>query len=163
MMRRGPQTPVLITIDGAPGLIRAVQEVFAHSLLQRCLAHKTPNIIDKMPDMAAAEVKAAIRAAYYAPNREVADMIAADVRKTYQASCPSAMSSFRDDWEAYVAYLRCPAIHHKRFRPPICWSAAFWKSVGAPERFLDSAAKRAVSSSSLLRCCELATAGWASR
>jgi transposase-like protein len=103
MVGRGLQTPVLITTDGAPGLIRAVQEVFAHSLRQRCLAHKTPNIIDKVPDSAATEVKAAIGAAYYAPNREVADMIAADVLKTYQARYPSAMSLFQDDWEACVA------------------------------------------------------------
>ena len=27
-----------------------------------------------------------------------------------------AMRCFQDDWEACVAYLRCPAIHHKRIR-----------------------------------------------
>ena len=26
------------------------------------------------------------------------------------------MRSFRDDWEACIAYLRCPAIHHERIR-----------------------------------------------
>ena len=26
------------------------------------------------------------------------------------------MSSFQDDWEACVAYVRCPTIHHKRIR-----------------------------------------------
>jgi transposase-like protein len=26
------------------------------------------------------------------------------------------MRSFQDDWEASIAYLRCPAIHHKRIR-----------------------------------------------
>ena len=116
MVRRGLQAPVLVTTDGAPGLIRAVQEVFARSLRQRCLAHKTRNIIDKVPDHAKAEVKAAVRAAYYAPNREVADMVAADTLRTYQDRYPSAMRSFRDDWEACVAYLRCPTIHHKRIR-----------------------------------------------
>ena len=41
---RGLQAPVLVTTDGAPGLIRAVTEVWGHRLGQRCLAHKTPNI-----------------------------------------------------------------------------------------------------------------------
>jgi len=116
MVRRGLETPVLVTTDGAPGLMRAVEEVFPNSLRQRCLAHKTRNVTDKVPDSAHAEIKSAVRAAYYAPNREVADMIAADVLKTYQRDYPAAMRSFQDDWEACVAYLRCPAIHHKRIR-----------------------------------------------
>jgi transposase-like protein len=116
MVRRGLQTPVLVTTDGAPGLMRAVEEIFPNSLRQRCLAHKTRNVTDKVPDSARAAIKNAVRAAYYAPNREVADMIAADVLKTYQRDYPAAMRSFQDDWEACVAYLRCPAIHHKRIR-----------------------------------------------
>jgi transposase-like protein len=116
MVRRGLQMPVLVTTDGAPGLIRAVKEVFPNSLRQRCLAHKTRNVTDKVPDSVRAEIKNAVRAAYYAPNREVADMIAADVLKTYQSTYPAAMRSFQDDWAACVAYLRCPAIHHKRIR-----------------------------------------------
>jgi transposase-like protein len=116
MVRRGLQAPVQTTTDGAPGVIRAVEEVFPNSLRQRCLAHKTRNVTDKVPNGARAEVKNAVRAAYYAPNREVADMIAADVLKTYQSVYPAAMRSFQDDWEACVAYLRCPAIHHKRIR-----------------------------------------------
>jgi len=116
MVRRGLRTPVQVTTDGAPGLIRAVEEVFPNSLRQRCLAHKTRNVTDKVPDSVRAEIKNAVRAAYYAPNREVADMIAADVLKTYQRDYPAAMRSFQDDWEACIAYLRCPAAHHKRIR-----------------------------------------------
>ena len=116
MVKRGLRTPVLVNTDGAPGLIRAVEEVFPNSLRQRCLAHKTRNVTDKVPDSARAEVKSAIRAAYYAPNRKVANMVAADVLKNYQNRFPSAMRSFQDDWEACIAYLRCPAIHHKRIR-----------------------------------------------
>jgi putative transposase len=116
MVKRGLQTPVMVTTDGAPGLIRAVQEVFPRSLRQRCLAHKTRNVTQKVPDSVRAQIKSAVQAAYYAPNREVADMIAADVLSSYQRDYPSAMHSFQEDWEACVAYLRCPTIHHKRIR-----------------------------------------------
>ncbi len=116
MVKRGLRAPVLVTTDGSPGLIRAVEEIFPHSLRQRCLAHKTRNVIGKVPDHARAEVKAAVQAAYYAPSQEVARMIAADVLETYQALYPSAMKSFQDDWEACIAYLRCPHVHHKRIR-----------------------------------------------
>jgi len=116
MVRRGLRAPVQTTTDGSPGLIRAVEEVFPHSLRQRCLAHKTRNVLDKVPDSARADVKAMVQAAYYAPNQEVARMIAAEVLEAYQDQYPSAMRSFQDDWEACIAYLRCPAVHHKRIR-----------------------------------------------
>jgi hypothetical protein len=54
----------------------------------------------KAPDSVQAEIKNAVRAAYDAPTREVADMIAAGVLKTYQRDYPAAMRSFQDDWEA---------------------------------------------------------------
>jgi len=116
LVRRGLGAPVQTTTDGSPGLIRAVEEVFPHSLRQRCLAHKTRNVLDKVPDSARDDVKAMIQAAYYAPNQEVARMIAAEVLEAYQDPYPSAMKSFQDDWEACIAYLRCPAVHHKRIR-----------------------------------------------
>jgi putative transposase len=50
MVRRGLRAPVQTTTDGSPGVIRAVEEVFPHSLRQRCLAHKTRNVLDKVPD-----------------------------------------------------------------------------------------------------------------
>jgi transposase-like protein len=116
MVKRGLQVPVLITTDGAPGLIRAVKEVFPKSLRQRCLAHKTRNVLDKVPDTVREEVKAMIRAAYYAPNQEVAKQVAADLLKKYEKTYPSAMTSFQDDWEACIVYMRCPHVHHKRIR-----------------------------------------------
>jgi putative transposase len=116
MIGRGLWVPVLITTDGAPGLLRAVKEVFPNSLRQRCLAHKTRNITDKVPESVREAVKAAVQGAYYAPNRQIAQMVAADVLETYQDEYPSAMASFQDDWDACIAYLRCPTIHHKRIR-----------------------------------------------
>ena len=112
MLSRGLRTPVLITTDGAPGLIRADGEVFQKSLRQRCLAHKIRNVIGKVPDNARQEVKATVQAAYYAPDQDVAEMIAAEVLKDYQTLYPAAMKSFQDDWHACIAYLRCPHIHH---------------------------------------------------
>jgi len=116
MVKRGLQTPVLTTTDGAPGLLRAVEEVFPRSLRQRCLAHKMRNVLDKVPDQDKPAVKGMVQAAYYAPNQEVARLVAADVLKQYQALFPAAMKSFQDDWEACIAYLRCPPVHHKRIR-----------------------------------------------
>jgi putative transposase len=125
MQGRGLNVPVLIATDGAPGLIRAVEEAWPKSLRQRCLAHKMRNVIDKVPDHASAEVKAMVKSAYYAPNREVAEMIAKDLMDRYQDLYPSAMKAFTDDLEACWAYLRCPSIHHRRIRTTNVLERAF--------------------------------------
>jgi len=59
------------------------------------------------------------QAAYYAPNREIAEMIAAETLKAHQRRLcrifdlrPSTLKSFQDDWEASVPYMRRPKIHH---------------------------------------------------
>jgi putative transposase len=114
MQRRGLNTPVQITTDGTPGLIRAVDEAWPKSLRQRCLAHKLRKVLDKVPDQARAEVKAMVRSAYYAPNRQVGETIASEVIDRYQDLYPFAMKSFIDDLEACWAYLRYPSIHHRR-------------------------------------------------
>jgi putative transposase len=48
---RGMCDPILVATDGAPGLIRATEEVFPLSLRQRCLAHKLRNIQSKVPEV----------------------------------------------------------------------------------------------------------------
>src|SRR5262249_624734 len=44
MRRRGLPDPLLVISDGAPGLIRAIEECFPRSERQRCLAHKLRNL-----------------------------------------------------------------------------------------------------------------------
>jgi transposase-like protein len=125
MQGRGLPAPILVATDGAPGLIRAVDEAWPNSLRQRCLAHKIRNVVDKVPDNAREEVKAMVHSTYYAPNQEVGEMIAKDLLQRYQDLYPSAMKSFTDDLEACWSYLRCPAVHHRRIRTTNLLERAF--------------------------------------
>ena len=50
MKRRGLPDPVLVATDGAPGLIRAVEEYFPRSHRQRCLAHHSRNLQSKVTE-----------------------------------------------------------------------------------------------------------------
>ena len=54
LVKRGLETPVLVNADGAPGPIRALAEVFPHSLQRRRLAHKTRSFTAKVPNSAGA-------------------------------------------------------------------------------------------------------------
>src|SRR5205823_5827818 len=52
MRRRGLPDPLLVVSDGAPGIIRAIEECFPRALRQRCLAHKMRNLASKVPELA---------------------------------------------------------------------------------------------------------------
>jgi transposase-like protein len=116
MKRRGLHDPIVVTTDGAPGLIRAVEEVFTASLRQRCLAHRMRNIVDKLPDDARAEFKEAASAAYNAPSAAMAAMLRQEVVRTYERLYPSAVTCFQDDFDACTAQLSCPPKHRRIVR-----------------------------------------------
>ena len=46
---RGLGDPLLVASDGAPGIIRAIEECFPRSARQRCLAHRMRNLAVKVP------------------------------------------------------------------------------------------------------------------
>jgi len=110
---RGMNDPALVATDGAPGLIRAVEEVFPQSLRQRCLAHKLRNLGAKVPEERWREVKAYALAAYQALSPQAARAAAEEFRRRYAREFPGAVACFEDDFEACIAHLRLPIAHRK--------------------------------------------------
>src|SRR4051794_27648227 len=49
MRGRGLGDPLIVVSDGAPGIIRALEECFPRSARQRCLAHRMRNLAVKVP------------------------------------------------------------------------------------------------------------------
>ncbi len=125
MVSRGLRVPTLATSDGAPGLMAAIEQVWPSSLRQRCLVHKKRNILAKVPDSARQQINKALTSVYDAANRQVADLLADDFITRYGQVYPSAVSSFQDDLEACFAFLKCPAIHHRRIRTTNLLERAF--------------------------------------
>jgi putative transposase len=70
MVRQGLRIPLTITSDGAPGLIRAIGEMWSKSLRQGRLVHKIRNIVAKLPSEAIPEVKPHLRSVFEAPTYE---------------------------------------------------------------------------------------------
>jgi len=110
---RNLSDPVLISTDGAPGLIRAVEEVFPKSLRQRCLAHKMRNLEAKVPAEMWRELKGAAYAAYQAGSPKLAAMAKEDFVTQYEAEYPSATKCFLDDFDACVTHLQLPISHRR--------------------------------------------------
>ena len=48
LRRRGLPDPLLVASDGAPGMIRAIEECLPRSIRQRCLAHKMRNLSHRL-------------------------------------------------------------------------------------------------------------------
>jgi transposase-like protein len=113
LKRRGFSDPVLVVTDGAPGLIRAVEECFPASLRQRCLAHRMRNLMAKLPEEVRAEFQLAARAAYQAPSLALARAAREEVVARFHKDHPTAVACFEDDFEACIAQLHCPPRHRR--------------------------------------------------
>jgi transposase-like protein len=116
MVGRGLKTPLSITSDGAPGLKKAIEEIWPQSLCIRCWVHKMNNVLDRIPDAHRAEVKAYLTAVRDAPDYESGFQRAKELVEKYEKEYPRAMSSFQDDLEASLAHLYLPAVHRKYVR-----------------------------------------------
>jgi len=113
---RGLADPILTTTDGAPGLIRGVEEVQPRSLRQRCLAHRVRNLESKVPQERWREVKAMALASYTASSPALARMARDEFVKRFGNELPTATACLLDDFEACIAHLRLPIAHRKAIR-----------------------------------------------
>jgi transposase-like protein len=116
LRRRGLPDPLLVVSDGAPGLIRAIEECFPRSARQRCLAHKLRNLQSKVPEDQWPEFKARATACYQAVSPALARLLYDDIVATYGAAMPSALACLQDDFEACIAHLRFPLAHRRAIR-----------------------------------------------
>ncbi|MBV8571569.1 MAG: IS256 family transposase [Acidobacteriaceae bacterium] len=116
LRRRGLPDPLLVVSDGAPGMIRAIEECFPRSMRQRCLAHKMRNLQSKVPESVWPEFKARAMACYQAASPALARLLRDDIAATFQAELPAAVMCLDDDFEACIAHLKFPLAHRRAIR-----------------------------------------------
>jgi putative transposase len=117
LVARGMNAPGLICADGAPGLWKAVRELWPRADEQRCTVHALRNVTAKLPERHHQEIKARWwklfdEAASPAEARRELQAIVDDYRSAY----PSAMAVIERDLDALVVHLRWPSEHRKRIR-----------------------------------------------
>jgi putative transposase len=88
--------PMLVVIDGAKALRRAVTEVFDNPVIQRCQLHKLRNVTDRLPDALASVVAKRMRAAYRNPDPLVAQAELETLARELDRSHPGAAASLRE-------------------------------------------------------------------
>ena len=107
LRERGLDTtkPILVVIDGAKALRRAVRDVFDRPVIQRCQLHKIRNVRDRLPQRLRGVVEARMRKAYHAASAVEAEgqlrALAAELDKTH----PGAAASLREGLEETISIL----------------------------------------------------------
>ncbi len=116
MRARGLQDPLLVIVDGAPGLKKAVRRMWLRAFRQRCQVHKMRNILCKLPRLAQGQMKRLVQQVFLAPRPAVALRRGRALIARFRDRYPAAMECLERDLEACVTYLRFPAAHHRRIR-----------------------------------------------
>src|SRR4051794_15875745 len=98
--------PILVVLDGAKALRRAVLDVFDRPVLARCQLHKIRNVQDRLPEKMRSVVASRMRRAYHADSALAAEAeltaLAAELDRTH----PGAAASLREGMAETLTVLR---------------------------------------------------------
>jgi transposase-like protein len=116
LVGRGLRDPLLVVMDGAPGLVKAVKRVWPRVYRQRCLAHKMRNIVAKLPRLMQSKMKGLVQQVFRASTHAAALKRGRDLIAKFKDRYPAAMECLDRDLEECVTFLRFPESHHQRIR-----------------------------------------------
>src|SRR5438309_2925923 len=118
LIARGLGAPMLIVADGAPGLIKAIEQCWPASDRQHCAVHRVRNLLAKLPE----RERERVRAAYWQALDEATgepdgkQRLQALSQELDQAGYTAAAKCLGDDLDALVVHLRYPTRHRRRSR-----------------------------------------------
>jgi putative transposase len=118
LIARGLGAPLLVVADGAPGLVKAVEQCWPASDRQRCAVHRLRNLLAKLPE----RERERVRSAYWQALDDATDE--RDGKRRLQrlvdeldaAGYTAAAKCLADDLDALVVHLRYPTTHRRRWR-----------------------------------------------
>jgi putative transposase len=118
LIARGLGAPMLIVADGAPGLIKAIEQCWPASDRQHCCVHRVRNLLAKLPE----RERERVRRAYWQAlddatgERDGKQRLQALVDELDRAGYTAAARCLADDLDALVVHLRYPTRHRRRWR-----------------------------------------------
>ena len=118
LIARGLGAPMLIVADGAPGLIKAIEQCWPASDRQHCCVHRVRNLLAKLPD----RERERVRLAYWAAlddainERDGKQRLQTLVGELDKSGFTAAARCLADDLDTLVVHLRYPTRHRRRWR-----------------------------------------------
>ena len=98
--------PILVVLDGAKALRRAVLDVFDRPVLARCQLHKIRNVQDRLPQKLRQVVAARMRRAYHADSALAAEAELTALATELDRTHPGAAASLREGMAETLTVLR---------------------------------------------------------
>ena len=118
LIARGLGAPMLIVADGAPGLIKAVEQCWPASDRQHCTVHRLRNLLAKLPE----RERERTRRAYWQAideainQRDGKQRLQNLVAQFEESGYTAAAECLADDLDALVVHLRYPTRDRRRWR-----------------------------------------------
>jgi transposase-like protein len=108
LISRGLKAPEFITVDGAPGLEKALGLVWPEALVQRCTVHKHRNLLAHAPERLHEEISADYNDMIYAKTaREIETRRKSFIRK-WRLKCRAVADSLQEAGGRLFTFTRLP-------------------------------------------------------
>jgi transposase-like protein len=110
------QGPQLAIGDGGLGFWKALNQVYADTLWQRCWVHKTANVLNKLPKSLQAKAKDKLHQIWMAPEKDEAQRHFDEFVRLYKAKYPKAAECLQKDRDVLLTFYDFPAEHWRHIR-----------------------------------------------
>ncbi len=116
LVGRRLKAPKLIITDGNPGLLKALDEVWPEVPRQRCVIHRTRNVLTRVPKRSQDEVRKALSHIFHAACLEDAREEVKRFISIYGREFPTATGVLVKHLEECLTFYRFPERHWKHIR-----------------------------------------------
>jgi putative transposase len=103
--------PEMATGDGGLGFWKALDEVSPTTRHQRCMVHKTANVLDKLPKSVQPAAKSDLREIWKAPDRATAAAAIKTFADKYGTKYDMAVTCLVKDRDVLLTFYDYPAEH----------------------------------------------------
>lgn len=117
LQRRGLEGKFLklVAVDGAPGLLKALDMTYPYVPIQRCWVHKLRNIASYLPKKHL-DCLREVKAIYLADNRRAAINTYWSWAKKWRNTCPKAVECLEKDIDQLLTFFDFPKAHWIKIR-----------------------------------------------
>lgn len=116
LVKRNMAAPILVIIDGNPGLRAALQKQWPSIAIQRCTAHKLRNLTAKVPARLREELKEDYRRMIYAEDAAAITKARAAFVRKWKLRCPPVISTFEEAGDELFTFTAFPKSQWKALR-----------------------------------------------
>ena len=116
LVKRNMAAPILVIIDGNPGLRAALQKQWPSIAIQRCTAHKLRNLTAKVPARLREEIKEDYRRMIYAEDAAAITKARAAFVRKWKLRCPPVISTFEEAGDELFTFTAFPKSQWKALR-----------------------------------------------